>query len=54
VGVEQLVLQIVESILVEGKLSLEGTIGHSAAPLKHGDRLLKDLLKGHRQPSLYR
>jgi hypothetical protein len=54
VGIEQLVLEIGEGIVVEGKLSLQGTIGHPTAPLQHGDRLVKDLFKGHRPPSIGR
>jgi hypothetical protein len=51
VGVEQLVLEIVEDVLVQGKLPLEGAIGHPAAPLKHGYGLVENLLKGHYRPS---
>jgi hypothetical protein len=44
VGVEQLVLEIVEDVLVQGKLPLEGAIGYPAAPLKPSDGLVEDLL----------
>jgi hypothetical protein len=54
VGVEQLVLEIGEGIFVEGKLPLEGTVGHPAAPLQHGNRLVQDLFKGYRPPSIGR
>jgi hypothetical protein len=53
-GIEEFVLKIVEGILVQGKLPLEGAVGHPAAPLKHGYGLVEDLLKGHRPPSLGR
>ena len=49
VGVKQLVFEIVEGVLVEGKLPLEGTIGHPAAPLQHGQGVVEHLLKGHRR-----
>ena len=51
VGIEQFVLEIGEGLVVEGKLPLEGPVGHPAAPLQHGDRLVKDLFKGHCPPS---
>src|SRR5215475_5348420 len=35
-GVEKLVFEIVEGVLIQGKLSLEGAIGYPAAPLQHG------------------
>jgi hypothetical protein len=50
--VEQLVLEIGEGIFVEGKLPLEGPVGHPAAPLQHGDGSVKNLFKGHRPPSI--
>ena len=54
VGVEEFVLQIIEDILLQLELPLEGTIGDPATPLEHGHGLLEHLLKGHRPPSLYR
>ena len=38
--------------VVELELPLEGAIGQAPAALEHGYRLVKDLLKGHRHPSL--
>ena len=38
--------------VIELELPLEGAVGQAAAPLAHGCRLVEDLLKGHRQPSL--
>jgi hypothetical protein len=46
--------EILEVGVVELKLTLKGTIRHTAAALEHGQRLVKNLLKGHRQLSLYR
>ena len=54
VGVEEGVLEIVEGVIVQVKLPLEGAVGYSATPLKHGYRVVEDLLKGHRRPSLCR
>src|SRR5262249_20830496 len=49
----EFVLQIFQGRVVELELSLEGAVGQAAASLEHGYRLVEDLLKGHRQPSLY-
>jgi hypothetical protein len=46
--------EILEVSVVELKLALEGTIRDTPPALEHGDRLVEDLLKGHRLPSLYR
>src|SRR6266446_1505990 len=43
--------EILEVGVVEMKLALEGTIRHTPPALEHGNRLVEDLLKGHRQPS---
>ena len=40
--------------VIELELALEGPIGQAPAALEHGDRLVEDLLKGHRPPSLCR
>jgi hypothetical protein len=34
------------------ELSLEGAVGQAPPALEHGYRLVEDLLKGHRPPSL--
>jgi hypothetical protein len=47
----QFVLGIDAGIFVKAKLPLEGTAGHAAAPLRHDDRLLTVLFKGHCPPS---
>src|SRR5262245_45444822 len=44
--------EILEVGIVELKLALEGTIRDTASALEHGYRLVEDLLKGHRPPSL--
>jgi hypothetical protein len=44
--------QIVEGSVIEMKLALEGTIRHPASTLEHHHRLLENLLKSHRAPSL--
>src|SRR5438128_2402676 len=36
VRIQEFVLEIVEDMLVQGKLALEGAVGHTAAPLEHG------------------
>jgi hypothetical protein len=45
--------EILEIGVVELKLALESTIRHTAPALEHRDRLVENLLKGHRPPSLY-
>ena len=44
---------ILQGRIVELKLPLEGAVGQASATLEHGHRLVEDLLKGHRQLSLY-
>src|SRR4029450_4847743 len=43
---------IVQVGVIELARPLEGAISQTSAPLEHGDRLVEDLLKGHRLPSL--
>ena len=43
--------QIVQIRVIELELPLEGAIGQAPPALKHGYRLVEDLLKGHRPPS---
>jgi hypothetical protein len=45
--------EILEIGVVELKLALESTIRHTASALEHRNRLVENLLKGHRPPSLY-
>src|SRR5262245_28340892 len=54
VGIEEFGLHIFQGRVVELKLPLEGAVGQASATLEHGDRLVEDLLKGHRSPSLCR
>jgi hypothetical protein len=44
--------QIFQIRVVELELPLESAIGQAPPPLEHGDRLVQELLKGHRPPSL--
>jgi hypothetical protein len=44
--------EILEVGVIELKLALESTIRHTAPALEHSYRLVQDLLKGHRPPSL--
>src|SRR5262245_38914346 len=46
-AIEEFVLEIIEGVLIQLKLPLEGAIGHPATPLQHGHRLVQYLLKGH-------
>jgi len=43
--------EILEVGVVELKLALEGTIRHTPPALEHRDRLVENVLKGHRPPS---
>src|SRR5262245_7942623 len=43
----EFVLQIFQSCVVELKLSLESAIGQASPALEHGDRLVENLLKSH-------
>ena len=49
---DEFVLQIVQGRIIELELPLEGAVGQASAPLEHGHRLVENLLKGHRRPSL--
>jgi len=49
---DELILQIFQGLVVELELPLESAIGQAPTTLQHGHRLVEDLLKGHRQPSL--
>jgi hypothetical protein len=50
VDLKQFLLEGCERLLIEMKLEHEGAVGHAPATLEHGDRLVQDLLKGHRPP----
>jgi len=43
--------QVLQIGVIQVELALEGAIGQAPPALEHGDRLVKDLLKGHRSPS---
>ena len=49
-GIAQLCNEIGQGVIIQLELPLEGTIGHPAAPLEQGDRLVQHLLKGHGSP----
>jgi hypothetical protein len=51
-ALDEFVLQIFQGRVVELELPLEGAVGQAPAALEHGNRLVEDLLKGHRPPSL--
>src|SRR5215831_4551934 len=53
-ALDEFVLQIIQGRVVELKLPLQGAVGQAPPALEHGYRLVEDLLKGHRPPSLYR
>ena len=50
-ALDEFILQIVQGRVVELKLPLEGAVGQASPALEHGDRLVENLLKGHRHPS---
>ena len=47
VGVEEFILERLQVVVVQTELQREGTIGHAAAALQHGQRLVQHLLEGH-------
>jgi hypothetical protein len=51
--IEELLLEVVQRGIVELELPLEGAIGEAPPALEHGYRLVEEILKGHRPPSLY-
>jgi hypothetical protein len=51
-ALDEFVLQIFQGRVVELELSLEGAVGQASATLEHGHRVVENLLKGHRQPSV--
>ena len=53
-ALDEFVLQVFQMLVIELELALEGAIGHAPPALEHGNRLVEDLLKGHRPPSLCR
>ena len=50
VCVEELIREGLQVVVVQTELQREGTIGHAAAALEHGQRLVQHLLEGHALP----
>jgi hypothetical protein len=50
-GIDELGLQVFEGIFIESELAFERAIGHAASTLKHGQRLVHNLLEGHGRSS---
>src|SRR5262245_28325320 len=44
-------LQILEILVIQAKLSLEGAIRYTSLALEHGECLIQDFLQCHGQPS---
>ena len=53
-ALDEFVLQIFEGRVVELELPLQRAVGQAPPALEHGYRLVENLLKGHRPPSLCR
>ena len=51
-GIEEFVFQIVQGVVIQLKLSLEGPIGHAAPLAQQRDHLIQDRDKVHPAPSL--
>ncbi len=47
VGIEHGVFEVCDVGIIQGKLALQGTIGHAPTPPQHVEGLVQDLLKGH-------
>ena len=52
--IEEGLFQVGQGVVVEGELPLERAVGQATATLEHRSRLVEDLLKSHRPPSLGR
>jgi replicative DNA helicase len=50
-ALDEFVLQIFQGRVVELELALQGAVGQASAPLEHGNRVVENLLEGHRRPS---
>jgi hypothetical protein len=48
--IEELLLEVVQRRGIELELPLQGAVGQASAPLEHGNRVVENLLKGHRPP----
>jgi hypothetical protein len=53
-ALNEFILQIFQGRVIALELPLERPRGQAAALLEHGNRLVENLLKGHRPPSLSR
>jgi len=53
-ALNEFILQIVERGIVELELPLQGAVGQATPALEHRDRLVENLLKGHRSPDSFR
>src|SRR4029453_2866836 len=53
-ALNEFILQSFQGRVLELELLLESSRGQAAASLEHGHRLVENLLKGHRLPSLCR
>jgi hypothetical protein len=49
--VEEFILEGLKGVVIQVELHLQCPIGHTSPALEHGYRLVKDLLKVHRDPS---
>jgi hypothetical protein len=48
---DELSLQVLQGVILELELPFERAIGHAASPSEQGNRLIQNLLEGHRRPS---
>jgi hypothetical protein len=51
---EQFLFEGFERLCIQMELERKGAVGHAPSALEHGYRLVENLLKGHRPPSLRR
>jgi hypothetical protein len=51
---DELGLQVLEGLIIELELPLQGAIGHAASTVEHGQRLVHNLLEGHGRSSTAR
>ena len=49
----ELVLEVLDEIIINSKLALQGAIGDPAVLLQHGNRLAEDVVEGHGGSSSY-
>src|SRR5262249_20755217 len=51
-AMDEFSLQVLQVGVIQGELALKRSIGQAPSTLEHGNRLVEDLFKGHRPPSL--